>query len=194
MNFDLIAERANQAAQWVAENPRNTAAYATAGTLLLVPAVVAAPALAAAGFGASGPVAASLAASTQAGIGNVAAGSVFATLQSAGMGGYGLAVVNGVIQGGGAATAIGAALKSRFSKTNESSKSSSFDELECSLNDVFKSHDDSRGSVENGMCMAEFRGIAEQWWGSIPLDKLKELSESLPTEAINKAKGWSNGY
>lgn len=35
----------------------------------------------------------------QAGVGNVAAKSTFAYLQSAAMGGYGSAVVNGVVQG-----------------------------------------------------------------------------------------------
>lgn len=47
----------------------------------------------------------------QSGIGNVAAGSGFAILQSAGAGGAGQAVVNGVVQGAGAAmTAAGVAL------------------------------------------------------------------------------------
>jgi hypothetical protein len=40
-----------------------------------------------------------IAAGVQSGIGNVVAGSAFATLQSAAAGGYGVAAVNGVIQG-----------------------------------------------------------------------------------------------
>lgn len=92
---------ATKAAKWVAENPKNTAAYSIAGAVLVVPGIIAGPALALAGFGAAGPVAGTIAAGAQASIGNVAAGSLFATLQSAGMAGYGAAVVNGVIAAGG---------------------------------------------------------------------------------------------
>ncbi|KAK3487967.1 uncharacterized protein B0T23DRAFT_398630 [Neurospora hispaniola] len=65
------------------------------------PAIVTAPILAVLGFGAAGPVAGSAAAIAQGVIGNVVAGSPFAIAQSAAMGGYGAAIVNGVVQGGG---------------------------------------------------------------------------------------------
>lgn len=45
----------------------------------------------------------SLAAAVQSSIGNVAAGSIFAAFQSAGAGGAALGIMNGVIQGAGAA-------------------------------------------------------------------------------------------
>ncbi|KAI2632242.1 hypothetical protein GGR54DRAFT_26111 [Hypoxylon sp. NC1633] len=97
-------------ANWVKENPRTAALYGTAGVgvvIVVVPAVVSSPALAAAGFGADGIVKASIAAGYQSAIGNVVTPSVFATLQSAAMGGYGVAIVNGIVSGGGAALAVG---------------------------------------------------------------------------------------
>jgi hypothetical protein len=42
----------------------------------------------------------------QSSIGNVATGTAFAVLESAGMGGYGLAVVNGYVQAGGIVTVV----------------------------------------------------------------------------------------
>ncbi|OJJ65725.1 hypothetical protein ASPBRDRAFT_49547 [Aspergillus brasiliensis CBS 101740] len=67
----------------------HTAALAFGSTgLALATAPIAGPAiLGAAGFGATGPVAASLAAVWQSSIGAAQAGSLFATLQSAAMGG-----------------------------------------------------------------------------------------------------------
>lgn len=51
---------------------------------------------------------ASVAAGVQASVGNVAAGSAFATVQSAAAGGYGLAVLTGIVQAtGGAIAAVG---------------------------------------------------------------------------------------
>lgn len=50
----------------------------------------------------------SAAALIQATIGNVAVGSWFAILQGAGAGGAGLVALNEVVQGGGAALAVGA--------------------------------------------------------------------------------------
>lgn len=52
---------------------------------------------------------ASVAAVVHSGIGNVVANSLFATLQSAGAGGYGAAVVNAAVQGGGASVATAGA-------------------------------------------------------------------------------------
>lgn len=49
----------------------------------------------------------SLAAGIHSGIGSVVAGSPFAVLQSAAAGGYGAAIVNGVVQGGGVLTSLG---------------------------------------------------------------------------------------
>lgn len=99
-----------------------------AGVLVCaVPALVAAPALGLAGFGANGIIGGSLtpfvwivhrfsagllivlpgslAAGAQSGIGSVVAPSLFATLQSAGAGGYGVSAVYGAVQG---AAALGA--------------------------------------------------------------------------------------
>ncbi|KAF4952336.1 hypothetical protein FGADI_6826 [Fusarium gaditjirri] len=84
--------------------------------MIVAPVIVAGPALAIAGFGASGIVAGSAAAGIQSGIGSVVAGSAFAILQSAGAGGAGLAVVNGVVQAAGvvlSGSGIAAKLKSQ---------------------------------------------------------------------------------
>ncbi|KAH6654318.1 hypothetical protein BKA67DRAFT_274924 [Truncatella angustata] len=104
------AEHAGQAARWAARNPGAAAAYGLAGVgvvAVVAPAIIATPALGAAGFGAQGVAAGSLAAGVQGGIGNVIAGSAFATLQSAGAAGAGAAMVNGVVQAGGAGVALG---------------------------------------------------------------------------------------
>lgn len=113
---------------YAAKNPKNVAGGAVVGSGLLVaavPAVVTAPALAAAGFGSLGPVAGwspappessprvwmrlanavitgTVAAGVQSWIGNVVGGSLFATFQSAAMGGSGAAAVAGAAQGAGA--------------------------------------------------------------------------------------------
>ncbi|KAG4260543.1 hypothetical protein FPRO03_02366 [Fusarium proliferatum] len=81
------------------QNMTSTAMIATGAVLAIAPAVAVTPVLAGLGFGAGGIVAA--AAGIQSGIGSVVAGSAFATLQSAGAGGFGLAVVNGVVQAAG---------------------------------------------------------------------------------------------
>ncbi|OTA86310.1 hypothetical protein M434DRAFT_399952 [Hypoxylon sp. CO27-5] len=111
---DVAKQAAKQAPKWIAENPKSAAMYGVAGVATIVPVAIAGPALAAAGFGANGIAAGSVASGIQAGIGNVAAGSVFATLQSAGMAGYGAAIVNGVVQAGGAAVAVATAAKANF--------------------------------------------------------------------------------
>ncbi|KAI2616325.1 hypothetical protein GGR54DRAFT_241830 [Hypoxylon sp. NC1633] len=108
--------------EWASNNPITATAYGVAaigaGVAIAAPAAIAGPALAVAGFGADGIVKASIASGVQAGIGNVAAGSAFATLQSAGMAGYGAAIVNGVVQAGGAGAALAsggaAALKAKL--------------------------------------------------------------------------------
>ncbi|KAI1759526.1 hypothetical protein GGR53DRAFT_140597 [Hypoxylon sp. FL1150] len=108
----------NASAEWVTENPGKAALYGFAGTAMTVPAVISGPALVATGFGGFGAVPASVASGYQAAIGNVAAGSVFATLQSAGMGGYGVAIVNGAVQAGGAIVGATTALMD-FTKNKE---------------------------------------------------------------------------
>ncbi|KAK6224521.1 hypothetical protein QIS74_02848 [Colletotrichum tabaci] len=94
-----------KAKSWASENPGQAAGLAVGVAVIGAPALVSAPLLGMAGFGAQGIAAGSAAAAAQAGIGNVAAGGLFATLQSAGMGGYGAAVVNGVVQAGGGVSA-----------------------------------------------------------------------------------------
>ncbi|KAI1261478.1 hypothetical protein F5Y18DRAFT_198848 [Xylariaceae sp. FL1019] len=99
------------ATEWVKANPRTTATVATGAVFAAAPMAVAAPVLGVLGFGAAGPVAGGIAAGVQAGVGNVVAPSVFATLQSAAMGGYGAAVVGGVVQAAGGVVAGAAGLK-----------------------------------------------------------------------------------
>ncbi|KAK8016061.1 hypothetical protein PG993_014250 [Apiospora rasikravindrae] len=85
----------------VIAKPATAVACGTAGICLLVataPAIVAAPGLAALGFGSNGVVLGSAAASVQSGIGSVVAPGLFATFQSAGAGGYGVASVYGAVQ------------------------------------------------------------------------------------------------
>ncbi|PTB68595.1 hypothetical protein BBK36DRAFT_1104451, partial [Trichoderma citrinoviride] len=76
-----------------------------------VPGIITGPILGVAhllGFTSSGVAAASVASGAQAGIGNVAAGSGFAVLQSAAAGGYGTAILTGIVQTvGGVAAAVG---------------------------------------------------------------------------------------
>ncbi|KAH6897273.1 hypothetical protein B0T10DRAFT_181753 [Thelonectria olida] len=85
--------------EWASNHPFQAAGLGTAALVIAAPGVVAAPLLGAAGFGANGIVGGTIAAGVQSSIGNVAAGGLFATLQSAAAGGYGVAAVNGVIQG-----------------------------------------------------------------------------------------------
>lgn len=102
-----------QGAKWVAANPGTTVAYGAAGVglvLVVAPASVAAPGLAAVGFGADGIIAASSAAAAQSSMGSIVAPSLFATLQSAGAGGYGVATVYPAVQVvGGAITSVAGA-------------------------------------------------------------------------------------
>ncbi|EPE06759.1 hypothetical protein F503_03186 [Ophiostoma piceae UAMH 11346] len=100
------------AAAFAMTNPGTSAVYAAAAVgavVTIAPAIVASPALAAAGFAADGVVKGSVAAGVQAGIGNVVAPGLFATLQSAGAGGYGVAAVSaGVSAVSGTASALAA--------------------------------------------------------------------------------------
>ncbi|KAI1767042.1 hypothetical protein GGR53DRAFT_161510 [Hypoxylon sp. FL1150] len=104
---------------WARENPGKAALYGVAGVgtrVALAPAAAAAPVLTALGFTADGIAKLSIASGIQSGIGSVVAPSLFSTLQSAAMGGYGAAVVNGVVSAGGAVIAVasgGAAMKTR---------------------------------------------------------------------------------
>jgi hypothetical protein len=119
----------------VAANPGTTVACGAAGVglvLVVAPATVAAPGLAAVGFGAHGIIAgvftlsspsflnasqvntvsvlASSAATAQSSMGSIVAPSLFATLQSAGAGGYGVATVYPAVQVvGGAITSVAGA-------------------------------------------------------------------------------------
>ncbi|KAM4060323.1 interferon-induced 6-16 family protein [Hirsutella rhossiliensis] len=79
---------------------------AAAALMVAAPALVATPLLGAAGFGAAGVTAGSAAAAVQSVMGSVVAPSLFSTLQSAAMGGYGVVVVHGAVQGLGALAAI----------------------------------------------------------------------------------------
>ncbi|KAL0937820.1 uncharacterized protein CTRU02_207551 [Colletotrichum truncatum] len=109
---ESVPEATGQVYETCKANPGMMVACGTVGVgvlLVAAPAVVAAPGLAAAGFGAEGVVAGSAAAGVQSGIGSVVAPSLFATLQSAGAGGYGVATVYGAVQGvGGVIASAGA--------------------------------------------------------------------------------------
>jgi len=84
--------------KWITAHPGQSALVVANGVLLFTPAALTGPLLATMGFGASGPVAGSVAAWLQSVLGPIGAGSAFAYLQSAAMGGYGVAVVNGITQ------------------------------------------------------------------------------------------------
>ncbi|KAK7418833.1 hypothetical protein QQX98_003695 [Neonectria punicea] len=97
--FIQLANSKSQAKQWIKDHPYQATAFGAGATVVVAPALVATPALAALGFGANGIVGGSIAAGVQSGIGSVVAPSLFATLQSAGAAGYGLAAVHGTVQG-----------------------------------------------------------------------------------------------
>ncbi|KAI0834305.1 hypothetical protein F5Y06DRAFT_279464 [Hypoxylon sp. FL0890] len=187
-----ISEAAKQAVKWTAENPKSATMYGVAGIAMAAPAVVAGPALAAAGFGANGIAAGSLAAGAQAGIGNVAAGSAFATLQSAGMAGYGVAIVNGVVQAGGAAVAIAtggvAAAKAKLGKTPDTPDITIIEGPWAWLkHDVCE-----RITVEEHLIDIGGNAISleamEQSWASIPEDMVDNLVRSVPQQIESSTK------
>ncbi|PHH88389.1 hypothetical protein CDD83_7605 [Cordyceps sp. RAO-2017] len=78
--------------------------------VVLAPAIVATPVLGILGFTTTGISAGSTAAALQSSLGSVTAPCLFSTLQSAAMGGYGVAAVNGFVQGVGAMVATGTAI------------------------------------------------------------------------------------
>jgi len=86
----------------LARHPVIASTVVTGATIWVFPAMAVAPALYGLGFGSPGVVLGSIASVAQSYIGNVALGSAFACLQSAGAGGYGLAVLHGAAQAGGA--------------------------------------------------------------------------------------------
>ncbi|RFU27225.1 hypothetical protein B7463_g9104, partial [Scytalidium lignicola] len=107
---DKVPKAADMAADWIRKNPGTAAGLAVGGAIIVAPAIVSVPVLAACGFGPCGVGAGTLAAGIQSGIGNVVGGSLFATMQSAAAGGAGAAVVNGVVMTGGATIAGGSGL------------------------------------------------------------------------------------
>ncbi|KAI1087620.1 hypothetical protein F5B19DRAFT_61731 [Rostrohypoxylon terebratum] len=220
MNYTkLIQEGAAKAAKWVAENPKNTAAYSAAGVALLVPGIIAAPALAAAGFGAAGPIAGtftyfstrrlpnsnitntsyhagSIAAGAQASAGNIAAGSLFATLQSAGMAGYGAAIVNGVIQAGGAvaaATTAGrAAMQATVRKNPRKSDLILVENTWAALNsEMQQSFGKCDAPINDLTNLTEVKEAVEKFWECVSTDMINELGETVPQqlEAYEKNVG-----
>ncbi|KAI0901250.1 hypothetical protein F4806DRAFT_492138 [Annulohypoxylon nitens] len=199
MNYSKIfQEGAKKAAKWVQENPKNTAAYTVAGTVLLVPGIIAGPALAAAGFGAAGPVAGTIAAGAQASIGNVAAGSLFATLQSAGMAGYGAAVVNGVIAAGGGLgmAATGARQAWQSMRKNPKGDLILIENTWASLNsDVKQDSGKCDVPVNDITNITEVKEAVEKYWECVSADEIQELSDTIPKqiEAYEKNVG-DTGY
>ncbi|KAK1978080.1 hypothetical protein LZ30DRAFT_599936, partial [Colletotrichum cereale] len=123
-----------QAKDWVFENPGQATCYAVgAGSLVVLasPALFSSPVLTAVGFGNKGVIAKSVAAGLQSGIGNVVTPSYFATFTSAQMGGYGVAIVNGVVQVGAGAAAVGSGgyieLRGWFAGGEESTESEAYE-------------------------------------------------------------------
>ncbi|KPM37770.1 hypothetical protein AK830_g8802 [Neonectria ditissima] len=113
----------SQAKDWAIAHPFQAAAFGSGALVMAAPAIVASPALAAAGFGANGIVGGSVAAGVQSGIGSVVAPGLFATLQSAGAAGYGVAAVHGTVQGV-ALAATGAGAWASKKMANEEKKQS----------------------------------------------------------------------
>ncbi|KAI1214430.1 uncharacterized protein F4807DRAFT_456072 [Annulohypoxylon truncatum] len=196
----VATDGAAKAAKWVAENPKSTAAYGVSGVALIAPAIIAGPALAAVGFGANGIAGASLAAGAQASIGNVAAGSLFATLQSAGMAGYGAAIVNGVVQAGGAAAVIAtggtSALKSKLRKRERKHDLVLIENTWAELRSTVKEDLGSDGgddAQQDGVTVTvtELENAVDQCWVSISPDTIEELKDSVPQqiEAYKKNDG-----
>ncbi|KAI0885022.1 uncharacterized protein GGS22DRAFT_162518 [Annulohypoxylon maeteangense] len=191
---------ATLAAKWAAANPKSAVAYGVGGTALAIPAIIAGPALAAAGFGANGIIGASLASGAQAAVGNVAAGSLFATLQSAGMAGYGAAIVNGVVQAGGAAVLVAtggtSALMSKAGKCPRKSDLVLIEKTWDSLRSNLKEDSgDCPGTSEDGTGPTAVEDALANSWSSIPLDLINDLVASTPQqiEAFSKNDG-STGY
>ncbi|KAI2463748.1 hypothetical protein F4781DRAFT_437090 [Annulohypoxylon bovei var. microspora] len=193
MNYSAAAEAVKQAAiqasKWAAENPKSAVVYgvagAGAGAALLAPAVIAGPALAAAGFSAKGIAAASLASGAQAGVGNVVAGSVFATLQSAGMAGYGAAIVNGVVQAGGAAVALAAggsaAMQANKRKHPRNTDLRLIENMWTLLKaDIKESKGDGTDAPENITDSTEVIDAEEQAWHPGPGDMTNDQTGSVP--------------
>ncbi|KAL8793399.1 MAG: hypothetical protein Q9195_003985 [Heterodermia aff. obscurata] len=118
-------QAARDTGTWIHDHPYQSAFYGTTGLIVAVPALVAAPALGAAGFGANGVVIGSAAAASQGPA--VAAGSLFATLTSAGAGGYGVPIIYGAVQGvaastGGVVAGVNAWMKWKKAPKSERSK------------------------------------------------------------------------
>ncbi|KAI0133284.1 hypothetical protein F4776DRAFT_624885 [Hypoxylon sp. NC0597] len=180
----MAKQAAKQAPKWIAENPKSAAMYGLAGTAIAIPVAITGPALAAAGFGANGIAAGSVASGIQAGIGNVAAGSAFATLQSAGMAGYGAAIVNGVIQAGGAAIAVAttgvAAAKANFRKAQECSDFTLIEKPWAWLrDDICHSSCGENPPIDDGESSRQLVKAAEQRWVNIRDDMIAELVYSI---------------
>ncbi|KAK0357373.1 hypothetical protein LTR02_003402 [Friedmanniomyces endolithicus] len=104
LQYVKVEELPEKTVKYIRENPGQTAFYVVNEVVLIAPVVVTGPLYAMFGFGAKGVRAASLAAKAQSLYGAaVPAGGVFAHLTSVAMGGYGVTVVNGVVQAGAAA-------------------------------------------------------------------------------------------
>ncbi|KAI0853839.1 hypothetical protein F5Y00DRAFT_61303 [Daldinia vernicosa] len=168
--LDKITASGEEYWRWIQQNPKQTAAYATAGIAVAAPMAIAAPILGVFGFGASGIAAGSVAAGAQ--TANVAAGSLFAILQSAGMGGYGVAAVGGAVQAGGFVGGIITALKKACDRQ--------------SLNPIESIWDERHGIVE----------ATNRFWDSFPTEKLTTMMNMTPqiVERLKKMKDSMLGY
>ena len=130
----------NGAMLWVEAHPIQTALLVANLLLLLAPQLLNGPLLALAGFGTEGvgagnsivhinyrrgsQVIGSLAAAWQADAGPIPVGSLFAGLQSAGAAGYGLSIVNGIVQSGaGIAELVIIAIEAAEAERKSSEKS-----------------------------------------------------------------------
>ncbi|OTB16422.1 hypothetical protein K445DRAFT_300466 [Daldinia sp. EC12] len=177
--LDTVEDNTTSVWGWMQQNPLKAVAYGTAGVAIAAPAVIAGPALAAFGFGASGIIGGSIAAGAQSAIGNVAAGGLFATLQSAGMAGYGAATVNGIIQAGGI---FAAATTAWSSKSPDRRKLSPLEYMRGFFNDDY-----SDCSQFRGMLKSDIIEVEEDAWDDIELETLMDVMKATP-ELISRLK------
>lgn len=112
------------------------------------------------------------------------------------MAGYGAAIVNGVVQAGGAAVAVATAAKANFRKAPGSSDLTLIEKPWAWLrDDVFHSYSGGETPIDNGKSSKQLMGAAEQSWVNIPDDMISMLVDSTPQqiESFRKNAG-ARGY
>ncbi|KAF3071306.1 hypothetical protein GL218_00454 [Daldinia childiae] len=189
--MDRMADSVERYRNWMRQNPKQTTAYVVAGVAVAAPMVIAGPILGALGFGATGIAAGSVAAGAQ--TANVAAGSLFAILQSAGMGGYGVATVGGIVQGGGIISAILTALRSN---TLDRRRLNPIENIWGSPNDYGDDDADEDDSDSNPTSKYDFLKAANRVWAGFVVEKLISIMNMMPQliERLKEMKDSMLGY